>query len=104
MDTELIGKLLVQASLLTVAANALTEALAAPVKARWPDVDTWWLQYVAWLWGGGLAALAGLDLFGVVVPTLPAWAGLAMTALVTGRGANFLHDIFKSYTQPKAQG
>lgn len=87
-------ELLAQAILLTVAANRVTEGLAAPIKQRYPDLDTWWLIYVAWFVGGGLSALAGINLFADIVPGLPPVAGLALTAIVTGGGANMLSDLF----------
>jgi len=55
--------------------------------------DTFWLTYIAWVTGGLLTWLTGVNLFtGFLTSPL---AGLILTAIVAGGGSNLLHDIFK---------
>ena len=80
------------ASFLAIAANRIIEAIATPVRKKWPAIDMWWLIYVAWLVAGMLSYAAGLDLFGSVFPQ--PMVGRLLTAVVVGGGANLLHDLF----------
>lgn len=82
------------AAFLALASNRLVEAFAAPVRKKWPELDLWFLVYVAWLVGGALSYLSGINLFTELVPTLPPWLGQAVTALVVGGGSNLIHDVF----------
>jgi hypothetical protein len=84
---------------LSVVANRVIEAIAQPVKLKYPAVDLWWLIYVAWVVGGLLAWFAGVNLFAVLVPSLDLTIGRVLTAVVVGGGSNLLADLF----QPKAQ-
>ena len=56
------------------------------------NVDKFWLKYIAWVTGGLLAWLTGVNLFtGLLVSNL---AGSILTAVVAGGGSNLLHDLF----------
>jgi hypothetical protein len=82
-------------SFLALVTERIVAAIVAPVKQKWPDVDLWWLIYVAWLLGGVLAYAAGINLLLTLVPTLDPLFGRILTAIVVGGGANLIHDIFK---------
>lgn len=84
---------LATAIFLSVAANRIIEAFVAPIKLRYPDVDLWWLVYVAWVVGGALSYLSGVNLFAAQI-TNPL-AGVILTAVVVGGGSNLIADIFK---------
>lgn len=84
--------------LLATCAEALTEGLIAPIFSKY-NLDTFWLQYLAWAAAGALVGLSGANLFGGVLPPL---VGVILTALIAGRGSNFLHDLF-SATAKRAQ-
>jgi hypothetical protein len=84
--------------LLATCAEALTEGLIAPIFDKY-KADTFWLQYLAWAMAGALVGLSGANLFGAILPPL---VGVILTALIAGRGSNFLHDLF-SATAKRAQ-
>lgn len=87
-------ELIAVALFLSLSANRIIEAFVAPLKKRYPDLDLWWLIYVTWVAGGVLSYAAGVNLFAAVVPTLNPTAGLVLTALVVGGGANLIADLF----------
>lgn len=76
---------------LATVVNRLVEGLFKPIfdKFKW---DHFWLMYVAWVLGGVLVFLAGVDLFGgiFVYPLI----GQILTAIVAGGGANLINDLF----------
>jgi len=82
---------LVVALFLVVVANRLVEAMIVPVfdKLAW---DKFPIQYVAWLVGGLLVWLSGVNLFTAYLPD--PLAGQILTAVLSGGGATLLHDIF----------
>ena len=79
---------------LSIATNRIIEAITAPVKQKFPALDMWWLVYIAWLVGGGLAYLSGVNLFGAYLPD--PLTGRILTAIVTGGGSNLIADLFKA--------
>lgn len=85
---------LTAAFLLALITERITAALVAPVKAKWPELDLWWVIYPAWVLGGVLAYLANLNLVADLLPTLPAEVGRVLTAVIVGGGSNLIHDIF----------
>lgn len=77
---------------LAVLSERLTEAIATPVKKRFPNLDTWWMVYVSWIVGGALVFMAGVNLFdGVFQNPL---VGQTLSAVIAGGGANLIHDLF----------
>jgi len=86
-----IVDVLVIALFLVVVANRLVEALIVPVfdKLAW---DKFSIQYIAWLVGGLLVWLSGVNLFSAYLPD--PLAGQILTAVLSGGGATLLHDIF----------
>lgn len=84
---------LTAALFLAVVGNRVTEYFITPlfVKYEW---DKTWLLYVGAVPGFVLAALAGVDLFAMLGIELPYMAGVLMSALAVGGGANFVHDLF----------
>lgn len=86
------------AILLALIANRLTEAVAAPLRKRYPKLDTWWLVYVSWLFGGVLVYFAGLNLFADYFAS--AVLGQILTAVAIGGGGNILDGIEK-WLRPK---
>jgi uncharacterized BrkB/YihY/UPF0761 family membrane protein len=79
---------------LAVVANRIIEAFVAPLKNEFPEIDFWWLIYVAWVVGGLLSWFAGVNLFAPFVPTLDPLIGRVLTAVVVGGGSNLLADLF----------
>lgn len=85
---------LITAFLLALITERVMAALLAPVRVRWPDLNLWFVIYIAWLLGGVLAYLANINLFAELVPGLDPQFGRILTAIVAGGGANLLHDLF----------
>jgi hypothetical protein len=85
---------------LAIVNNRIIEAVAAPLKKKYPDLDTWWLIYVAWAVGGVLAWLSGVNLFADYLQA--PLAGRILTAIVVGGGANLIADLFGD--RPEAAG
>jgi uncharacterized BrkB/YihY/UPF0761 family membrane protein len=81
---------------LAVVAKSLVDAIAAPIRQKFPDLDLWWLIYVAWLVGGGLSYACGVNLFLVVVPQMPALVGVVLTAVLVGGGATLINQVFSN--------
>lgn len=85
-------QLLAVAFLLAVANKAIVDYLANPIRQRFPDVDLWFLSYVAFILGALLGFLAEINLF-AVAPGLTGIPGRVLTAAVIGGGAGLIHDI-----------
>lgn len=79
---------------LAVLVKALLDYVAAPVRAKWPEVDLWWFDYVALAVGAVVAWLAPLNLLGDYVAN--ELLGRVLTALLVGGGAKLLNDVFAS--------
>ena len=77
---------------LAVANQKIIDYLAAPVRQKWPELDLWWLVYVALFTGAVMAWFAKINLFIEYVPH--DLAGRVLTCIVVGGGSSLLHDIF----------
>lgn len=58
-----------------------------------------YLKYISCLVGIGLAMLYQIDIMGPLLGLTPRWAlpGQALTGVLLGRGANYIHDIYSRY-------
>jgi len=84
---------------LATSAEAIVEGIFAPIFDRYEKLKPhkFWLMYVAWAVSFGLVFLSGVNLFTDFIPaSSPALAtvGRVLTAIIAGRGSNFLHDHF----------
>ena len=79
-----------------VLSNRLVAVLVTPIfdRAKW---DKFYLMYVAWLFAGILTALTQVNIFAGVIPS--PIAGLVLTALFAGGGANIFYDLSDKPTQ-----
>jgi len=77
---------------LSLLAQQLIEAIVRPIKIKKPTLDLWWLIYVTWVVGSGLAWLAQLNLLPGVMDPL---AGRIITAVVVGGGSQLISSVFK---------
>ena len=77
---------------LSIFTNRVLEAVVNPLKQKYPELDMWWLIYVAWVVGGFVGWLSGVNLLVDYIPS--ELAGRIMTAIVIGGGANLINDLF----------
>ena len=91
---SLAAQALAVASFLAVAAKSIVQAVAEPVRKKFPNLDMWWLIYVTWAVGGLLSWAAGVDVFSMIIPEFNTTVGKLLTAVVVGGGSSLIHDIF----------
>lgn len=77
---------------LAIANQKIIDYLAAPIRQRYPELELWWLVYVALGTGAVVAWFAQVNLFGSYVPD--PLVGRVLSCIVIGGGASLLHDIF----------
>ena len=77
---------------LATANYAIVEYLADPIRQRFPQLNLWWLVYVAFLTGAVISYLAGVNLFGDVVAN--ELLARLLTAAVVGGGSNLIYKVF----------
>ena len=87
-------ELLAVAILLAVCNKALIDYLFAPIRKKYPDLDLWFVLYVAFVTGGVIGFLANVNLFEGVAPGLEGIYGRILTACVVGGGSSLIHDVF----------
>lgn len=82
------------AALLAFLVERVLEWLVAePLEHYAPEVDRFFLRYVAFLAGGALSYLVSLNIFEAL--PVPETIGLILTAVVVGCGLEVLHDLVK---------
>lgn len=81
---------------LATANKMLIDYLFEPVKRRYPDVDFFWLLYVALATGAAIAWFAEVNLFASVVANET--LGRVLSALFVGGGSSLIHDLFDGGT------
>jgi hypothetical protein len=86
MDVGALGAALVAAFVI----ERLVEAVIAPLfdKFKW---DRFWLLYIAWAVGGGLAWATGLNALPVFAES--AVVGRVLTCMLVGLGSSFIYDL-----------
>lgn len=77
---------------LSVFTNRVIDGFLAPIKSKFPDLDMWWMIYTAWVVGGLVGWLSGVNLLVDYIPS--ELVGRIMTAIVIGGGANLINDLF----------
>lgn len=91
----LVAAVAIVAFLATVA-EGIVEGFIAPLFKRY-GLDEFWLFYIAWGVVIPLVILSRVNLFESFIPAdspALAWFGRALTAIIAGRGANYIHDLF----------
>lgn len=86
------------AVLLAVVNMSIVDYLAEPVRRKYPDLDLWWLLYVALGTGGVIGWFANLNLFLELIPSMDPLAGRILTCVLIGGGSSLLHKVFKGTT------
>jgi len=64
-----------------------------PLEEKYPDLDRWWLIYVALGVGGCIAWFVGMNIFGDLMPEL---LGRILTAIIVGGGSELIHKIVEA--------
>lgn len=71
--------------------EAIVEHLfGQPLEKKFPNLNRWWLIYVALISGGLLSWFCGINVFG---PFMPEIVGRIVTALFVGSGSELLHKL-----------
>lgn len=79
--------------------TALVNYLAEPVRQRWPDLDLWWLLYVALATGFVISWFADVNLFAATIEHEV--LGRVLSGLFVGGGSSLIHNVFD---QPVMEG
>jgi len=66
--------------------------LAAPVRKQFPDLNLWWLLYLALATGAAIAWVAGVNLFAAYISD--EILGRVLSCVLVGSGSSLIHDIF----------
>lgn len=69
---------------------AIINYLAAPVRAKRPELDLWWLVYAALVTGFLISWFAGVNLFEAHVANV--LLGRILTGILVGGGSSLIHD------------
>jgi hypothetical protein len=77
---------------LAVVNSKLIDYLKAPVMKKWPELDLWWVTYVALLTGIGLTWLAQINVFEQWIGSEV--AGILLTGVLVGGGSSLIYDVF----------
>ena len=77
---------------LAVANQKIIEYFSAPVRKEWPDLNLWWLLYLALATGAAIAWFGNLNLFrGYLDHDL---LGRVLSCILVGGGSSLIHDVF----------
>ena len=80
------------AAFLSVVNTTIVDYLVRPIKAKYPNVDMWWMVYVSLFTGGVFVWFSQVNLFGSYLPD--PLVGRILTAIVAGGGSNLLYRVF----------
>jgi hypothetical protein len=72
--------------------TALINYLAEPIRQKYPNLDLWWLLYVALGTGFAVAWFAGVNLFGAYIEN--ELLGRVLSGFLVGGGSKLIYDIF----------
>lgn len=92
MDLGVAAQTMTIAILLAVTNQKIIDFLVEPVRKHVPDLDMWWVTYLALLTGVLISLSAGVNLFVDFVPV--EITGKVLTAVLIGGGSSLIHDIF----------
>ncbi len=92
--TEVLTSLAIVAFLASVS-EALVEFFVVPAWSK-VKLDTFWLMYVGAAVAAGLVFLSGQNLLAGYLPPQLEIVGRVLTALLAGRGSNWVHDFFSA--------
>lgn len=70
----------------------IVEYLSTPIKKKFPEMDFWWLIYVAFAIGVTITWFTNINLFLTFIPNEV--IGRLLTGLLVGGGSSLIHDVF----------
>jgi hypothetical protein len=79
--------------------KAIVDYLAAPVKQQKPDLNMWWLVYVALGSGAVLGWFSELNVFAEYMPDVT--VARVLTSILVGGGSSLIYDIFDKPDVPQ---
>jgi hypothetical protein len=76
--------------------KALLDAFADPIRRKFPSVDLWWMNYVAFVTGLVIVWLSGINILEPFMGTASEAliAGRVLTGLLVGGGTDLINDLF----------
>lgn len=92
MDTGAAVQAMTVAILLAVANQKIIDFIVEPIRKHMPDMDLWWVTYLALATGVAISLSANINLFSDFVST--EITGKVLTAVLVGGGSSLIHDIF----------
>ena len=72
--------------------TAVVNYLAEPVRQRYPELDLWWLLYVALATGFVISWFAGVNLFETQIAN--ELLGRILSGILVGGGSSLIHNVF----------
>jgi hypothetical protein len=86
--------------LLAFIVEVLVEHLVGkPLEVAAPEMDRWWLIYVALVFGAALGWFALVNIFDGLLPVM---VGRILTAILVGGGSPVVHTVVKKARDPLA--
>lgn len=79
--------------------SAVVAHAKRPIKARYPDLDFFWLFYVVWFVNSALVGATGIDVLTDVLPDQPLITQI-MTAIMAGGGSELFYKLYHSSVNP----
>lgn len=89
---EVMMETLTNGLFLAAVNTAVINYLVEPVRVKKPDLDLWWVLYVALLTGFVLAWFAGVNLFGAQIENV--LVGRILSGILVGGGSSLIHNVF----------
>ena len=69
----------------------LVDTIMAPIQKKWPNLDYWWVFYLALVTGGVMGWFSGLNLFQTYFATET--VGRILTCVAIGCGSSVINEI-----------
>lgn len=80
------------AAFLATLNKILIDALTRPITEKYPNLDMWWLFYVALITGSLLGWFSEVNLVAEYIPNV--LLGRILSSLLIGGGSTLIHEVF----------
>lgn len=91
MFGELLVNVVLAAFLAFIVERVIEWLVAEPLEHYFPDLDRFFLRYVAFAGGAGLSWVVALNIFAEL--PIPSLVGKILTAILIGCGLEVLHEV-----------